>query len=346
MSGISRMIQWMLRVGILIASLGLHFVIVAAYARRWDRAAAITVFPFWAWGGLGLILALVGWIFGRSRWAFVMMIVWIVTILVGSDETRPLLRSADTKPLIGLPPDEQGGRPLRVVTLNCRRMNRVSAEEILPWQPDIVLLQEAPPPAAVLALANRLYPDGKPQEHALGGYSCAVLTRGKIKGFITAIGQNSAPSLLRVLPCTIEMDGALMHVVCVHLQGAVTDVGLHRRSTWALHYRNRQSRRAEMVDVRHYLETLRVLQSAPIVIGGDFNAPAGDAVFRELQPDFTDAFATVGAGWGNTFPNHTPVLRIDHLYANALLKPLRARTVKTVNSDHRMVVADFLLQKP
>ena len=359
MHGILKFLRWCVRSGLPLAGLALHFVICLAYARRWDRVAALTVFPFWAWGILGFLSAFVSWLFFRSRFAGIMSLIWLATIFIGSDETRPLLRINTEKPLVGLPPDYQGKRLLRIITLNCKEMNPISAEEIIPWKPDIVLLQEAPYPQYLAALSNKLYPDGKPQEHFVGGYDCAVLTRGKITRWMSTVGRNNFPNVLRVLPCNIELDDRLMYVVCVHLQGAVTDVGLHRSSTWELHYRNRQSRRAEMIDVRKYLDALRFMPSnlvdgkiipatpemidAPIVIGGDFNAPAGDAVFRELEPDFTNAFDAVGSGWGNTFPNKSPLLRIDHIYTNPQLTPIRARTVESVNSDHRMIVADFIL---
>ena len=338
---LSRIVSWCLRVGLPLAALGLHLVIVVTYARRWDHAAALTVFPFWAWGLLGLSMSLIAWIIGRKRFALGMTLLWLVTTIAGSDETRPLLRFGVQKPLVGLPPDENGHRLLRVVTLNCHHMNPIAAEEVLPWAPDIVLLQEAPSNHALMELAAKLYPDGQPKDHVAGGWECAVLTRGKIQGYITTPAMQHVPNL-SVLPVKIELDGRTIHAVSVHLQGAVTNVSLHRLSTWELHYRNRLSRRAEMVDVRHYLEALQVWKSAPVVIGGDFNAPAGDAVYRELEPDLIDAFSAVGSGWGDTFPNSSPLLRIDHLYSNSQLKAIRARTVECVNSDHRMVVADFL----
>ena len=339
---LSQLVSWGLRIGLPLGALGLHLVVVLAYARRWDHAAAFTVFPFWAWGLLGLGMSLLGWLVGRKRFALGIVFLWLVSIFIGSDETRPLLRFHRQQPLIGLPADENGHRLLRVVTLNCRHMNPIAAEEVIPWSPDIVLLQEAPSNFSLREMARKLYPDGKPETHVVGGWECAVLTRGTIQGYVTTPAMLRVPNL-SVLPVKIALDGQTIHAVSVHLQGAVTSISLHRPSTWELHYRNRLSRRAEMVDVRHYLEALQVWQSAPVVIGGDFNAPAGDAVFRELEPDFTDAFAAVGTGWGNTFLNTSPLLRIDHLYSNAPLQAIRSRTVESINSDHRMVVADFLV---
>ncbi len=341
-----RGLGWCCRMGWPWGGLALHFGIVAAYARRWDRAAALTVFPFWAWCGLGVILVLLGWKWQRRRASVFLLVLWLVTLVIGSDETPPLLRWRAQRPVPGVPADDGGRHLLRVISLNCRHMNPVSAEEVLPWHPDVVLLQEAPSHQALALLAQKLYPDGQPT-HVLGGYEVAVLTRGEVLPLYTlsvdAGGNIVSPFLMRELPCSIKLDGRMLHVVSVHLQGAVTEVGLHRAAAWQSHYMNRISRREEMRDLRRFLEVRKLYGMAPILIGGDFNAPAGDAVFRELTPDFTDAFAAVGSGWGDTFPNKTPLLRIDHIYASSQLQPVRACTVETANSDHRMVVADFAL---
>jgi endonuclease/exonuclease/phosphatase (EEP) superfamily protein YafD len=338
-----RLLRSLLRTGFPLAALALHLTVVACFARRWDKATAVTVIPFWAWGGAGMLLAGVSLAVFRTRFALGILALWLVTTVVGSDETRPLLRVTAEKPREGTPSDFEGRKVLRVVSLNCRKFNPVAAEEVLAWQPDVVLLQEAPFPSQLRSLATKLAPGGRPEDHFTGGYECAILSRGKVIPLGNVGVAAMRPDLIHVMPCRIELDGRNLHAICVHLQGAVTQVGLHRRAVWEMHYHNRQSRRSEMIQARMWLEALK-LSSTPIVIGGDFNAPAGDAVFRELEPDFVDAFRAAGSGWGNTYPNSTALVRIDHIYANARLKPVRARTVESVNSDHRMVIADFVEQ--
>jgi endonuclease/exonuclease/phosphatase (EEP) superfamily protein YafD len=108
------------------------------------------------------------------------------------------------------------------------------------------------------------------------------------------------------------------------------------------HYNNRQERRmalARVLGVQRFIS-----RQHAAIIGGDFNAPAGDAVFDLLsRSGFRDAFTEAGSGWPDTYPNTAPVLRIDHLWVNAGIVPQRAAAVKTLHSDHRMVVCDFLL---
>ena len=53
-----------------------------------------------------------------------------------------------------------------------------------------------------------------------------------------------------------------------------------------------------------------------MILGGDFNAPQGDAAFRPLAPRLRDAFRDGGQGWGNTITNDTPFLRIDQVWVS------------------------------
>ena len=59
---------------------------------------------------------------------------------------------------------------------------------------------------------------------------------------------------------------------------------------------------------------------------------------------FSDGVPATGIGWPDTYPNQAPLLRIDHLWSNARLVPLRTRAVRTKHSDHRMVVCDYLMR--
>jgi endonuclease/exonuclease/phosphatase (EEP) superfamily protein YafD len=77
------------------------------------------------------------------------------------------------------------------------------------------------------------------------------------------------------------------------------------------------------------------------VLGGDFNSAAGDAVFRLLRPRLSDSFAVAGRGWGATFSNELPTLRIDQLWISQQLRAIAVSAHPTQFSDHRMVVADI-----
>ena len=328
--------RFLFTTGLTWAALGLHLLVCACYLRRWDKVAAITVFPFWAWCGAGALMAGVAWLVARRKLPAAIFGLWIGTALVGSDETRPLLRLTAERPLPGPPQPFQGTAPLRIVTMNCRAgmWHPEALQEVEPWQADIVFLQEAPRPEELQKFAAKLY--GEPGGHWTGGSNCGILARGRINGIITGWQPSSILATVEVRP------GKFLEVACVHLQGAETDVQLWKREAFLHHYWNRKSRLSELTQLLG-LQRL-ISRQNPAIIGGDFNAPAGDAVFDLLKAvGFRDAFAEAGSGWPDTYPNSAPMLRIDHLWVNARVSPVRAAAVKTLHSDHRMVVCDFLL---
>jgi endonuclease/exonuclease/phosphatase (EEP) superfamily protein YafD len=86
--------------------------------------------------------------------------------------------------------------------------------------------------------------------------------------------------------------------------------------------------------------------SVPLIVGGDFNAPAGDAVFRLLRPRLRDAFAEAGCGWGNTIINDFPFARIDQIWIGRHWQAIAVQAQPSAHSDHRIVIADLLLEVP
>lgn len=106
---------------------------------------------------------------------------------------------------------------------------------------------------------------------------------------------------------------------------------------WQAYAENRRVRREQLREVAEYLATIP--SAVPIILGGDFNAPGGDAIFRLLRPRLHDAFAEGGTGWGNTALNDLPVSRIDQLWVSQLFRAHALHAQRTQNSDHRMVVS-------
>ena len=102
-----------------------------------------------------------------------------------------------------------------------------------------------------------------------------------------------------------------------------------------------------MIELHYALETLKqktAFPRLPAIVAGDFNASANDPAYDLLKPQFTDAFSSVGTGWGNTYHRAFPLLRIDHIYSSDKLIPLRSRAIKIPHTDHRMVVADYIFR--
>lgn len=308
---------------------------VYCFALQPDRYAAFTVMPIWLWGGIGLIFSLGAGYGFRARFSLIVSGVWIITLLIGADEAQVLLHHSQGPPVPGHAQPFEGKPVIRVLTQNCATfLFGNPAPDIAAWQPDIVLLQDAYPYQAK-QIADTLY-------GGQGDFRChetnAIVTRYKIEREIATPNQRDQQVTLR-LP-----DGKSIELVNVHLATAATDLRLWRKSTWIDHRINRSIRSSELAQTRLILQRSTDLPNTPTLLGGDFNSPANDLIHRQLTRDFADAFTAVSTGWGNTFQHRLPILRIDRLYANRRLTPVRCRAVTTRHSDHRLVVADFLMK--
>ncbi|MDB6076761.1 MAG: hypothetical protein JWO82_508 [Akkermansiaceae bacterium] len=320
-------------------SLALHLFTVFAYSRQPDRLAAFTVMPVWVWGGCGLALSIAAFWFLRASLSLVVTGVWALTVLLAADEARALTRLGSAPPKMGAPPLVNGSRPLRIVTLNCSYFDYDKGfnpiDDIAKWDPDIVLLQEVHT-YQVKKICEQLYgPSGDSRCHQ---NSNGVATRWKITREVRNL-------LYRDQQLTVQTpDGIDIEILNIHLATAATDLRFWRSSCWATHLQNRLGRRTEMA------AALGLLRSEgggrPSIVGGDFNAPPGDPIQRMVLRDHQDAFAAVGSGWGNTFQRRIPIHRIDRINVSREFTPLHCAAFTTRFSDHRMVIADFLLNPP
>jgi endonuclease/exonuclease/phosphatase (EEP) superfamily protein YafD len=93
------------------------------------------------------------------------------------------------------------------------------------------------------------------------------------------------------------------------------------------------------------LERLRALRAGrPLVIFGDFNTPTGSVhLDRWRDAGLREAFDVSGRGLASTWPAPCPVLTLDHVWV-AGLRPLAARHVSTLHSDHRRVEVELELE--
>jgi vancomycin resistance protein VanJ len=134
------------------------------------------------------------------------------------------------------------------------------------------------------------------------------------------------------------MKGTSIDVISLRLFPCPVRFDLWSPRCWAVYRENREKRRGEMLTISRYIQTLN--SERPLIVGGDFNAPPGDAVFRLLAP-LVDAFRDAGRGWGGTIINEVPALRIDQIWCTVELTALAAFAQRTEHSDHRMVIADL-----
>jgi len=131
-------------------------------------------------------------------------------------------------------------------------------------------------------------------------------------------------------------------VICTRLVPAVFRLDLWSPDCWREQRENRQKRREQLRVIVRRLDS--VPASVPLIVGGDFNAPQGDAVFHLLQTRLHDAFREGGRGWGDTVTNDFPVLRIDQVWASEAFRAVNVVVRGTRHSDHRMVIGDLVLR--
>lgn len=309
-----------LRAGLLATSALLCAGLAICYALQPDACVALTIWPPWLWLLPGISLTWLSWSRTTRRSVLGITCFWLLFLLVCAEEPRSLARMA-------LPRSSERG--LRVVSLNCGGGSPAAAAEVATFTPDLVLLQEAPTEPKVRELGKRLF-GADANVHC--GLDTAILVRGKLQPSTLPRGTSHFVAARVRLASVGEVE-----VVSLRLVPPVVRFDLWSPGCWQDYEENRKIRREQLREVTDYLASIP--PHMPVLLGGDFNAPAGDAIFRLLQPQLHDAFTESGVGWGNTALNDMPVSRIDQLWVSRPFRALSLQTVQTQNSDHRMIAA-------
>jgi vancomycin resistance protein VanJ len=297
-----------------------------AYWRRYDEWAAVTLFPVWCWAALGIVLVILGTSQWRRRKAVLLVGLWAAFLVAFADAPWSVVRAF------------QSGSPrgdLRVATLNCAGIGGALQKVVL-YQPDIVLVQESPIADELSAVARELFGD---EAQVLRGPDASILARGDV----TTV-EVPAPYRENFVHARVTIDGKLTNVISLRLYPCPVRIDLWSRDCWKSYEANRVTRRRQLERVANYVNTLP--EDEPLIVGGDFNCPPGDAVLWLLQPRLTDAFTVAGRGWGATIIDVAGVsmIRIDQIWTSRQLTAMKVFAAPAVPSDHRMVVADFLVK--
>jgi vancomycin resistance protein VanJ len=205
------------------------------------------------------------------------------------------------------------------------------ASVILRQRPDVLLIQEIEPDVlARLTAALRTLYEGSPvhlaHEPEIGQ---AIVSRWPVE---------SSTSLRR--------KGNAQRAVLRTPAGPVTVFNVHplRIGGWHRRYSKLEALLREDV----------AAVSGPVILGGDFNAPARSDLHRLLSRALREPQAERGVGFGFTYPAALgsplgvvpalPLVRIDHLFVSRQVVALRAGTLEDAGgSDHRPIWADLAL---
>jgi len=301
------------------------FCLFAAVICWWqpDSWAVFLIWPRWLWIVPGLLLAGLSWHRPAKRFGVVAGLVWLVYAGIFVEELHWHLR-----------PSVPAGVPFRVVSLNCAGGNKLAAAEVIALNPDIAFFEESPSAREVAEVAHKLY--GTDAGFAVNG-DTSLIARGRVAPVDVARQWKMHFTEARV---TLT-NGSQVDAICVRLWPYNLRADVLTPDCWR-----------DQADVRHRQRELMnwliermdsIPCDVPLIVGGDFNLAGNDAMMRMLKPRLHDTFLVAGTGLGNTLINEFPFVRIDQIWASDTVSASRVFVRRTINSDHRMVVADLVL---
>ena len=304
---------------------------------RADALMMATVFPVFVWLISGLFVSM---LVSFKRWRIGLLIAWLLAAFFLGDSPISMVRG-----LIPVDADWQSAResatglkaeqgtPIRVVTINCLSNIR-SLKECLELDPDVVLLQESPSRKQVLDLSTTEFSDYS----VVWSGDASLFVKGSVNPFPVPQEINGQ----YVLATVGLKNGAKFNVGSTRLIPSVLRFDLWNVEAWSEFADNRADRRVQLQMIYDQIKV--EANSLPTIFGGDFNAPARDAIFEILKPVFHDSFVQAGRGWGKTIVNEYPAQRIDQVWCTEHFNAVSVTAKKTKNSDHRMVISDLWLK--
>ena len=307
------------------------------YWQRPDEWAWLTCIPAWCWLVPGLLLLVPA--IGKATWrpALFTLMAWLAFTGFCVEESRSLVRGWLTaaRAESTWQQESQSGRAIRVVSLNCSVCNIEAAREAIAQNPDLILLQESPPQAALDTLVKTSFGEAA---QMLAGADSSIIVRGKILAITPApVTRDFVQARVR-----LARSGQEIEVFGLRLKPPMVKIDVWTAATRREFAEDRRYRRTSIEALADRLRS--VPESVPVIMGGDFNVPAGEPCLNGLKPRLRDSFDCAGIGWGNTAIQPIYGHRIDQIWTSQQIEPIRVTAGASKFSDHRMVICDLTLK--
>lgn len=324
----TQMRKWM-KISLLILS-GIFWIFsFLAYWFQPDALFAYTFFPAWMWGIVGIIAALFFAKLLGKRNTLIISLLWFGFLLRFAEETHIPFQYIRYMKYSRLNVNK-----IRIASINCAGGSFEAVKEAVSKKPDFILIQESPSMQELIKLSKSVY--GKDSFYVYGPDTSIIGT-----GRVVRIVRDKARAVFTYaeIETSVFKKSKTIGLMSIHVLPPDFRTDLWNIECWNAHKQIRIDRKNDMDYVKNCLDTIN--SSIPLVVGGDFNAPAGDGIFNVLKPKLRDSFTIGGVGWGNTVLNEVPVERIDQVWFNKELNVNDCRAFETKNSDHRMVICEY-----
>lgn len=254
----------------------------------------------------------------------------------------------------------EGATVFTVITHNIGQTSKDAFDNSFPTaKPDVILLQDVTAGGGRQQDYKRRYPGLK--EVTLGQFILLTPHPVESSRYVDGADWHNKPIAARFV---INAGGKKIAVYTVHLptpRGSLAHV-VSPRVLAEMFWLSRAptdgfpSYRAWLnarVELARKLAAALDQEKLPFLVGGDFNMPDHGMLYHTFASRLTDAHARVGQGWGLTFPGSREGgvaglvgawLRLDYWFANASWEPLECRVAADEHSQHRAVLARFLLK--
>jgi len=138
----------------------------------------------------------------------------------------------------------------------------------------------------------------------------------------------------------VNVHGVPVNLLSVRLiAGRAKDKTLAENWKWGRYLLNMQEQEQKVI--MDYLATI----NAPMVFGGDFNAPPSARVIKKFHSIARDAYFADHLYGNFTFRTNFPTMRLDYIFHSPDLIPVDTKIIRIGLSDHFPVKCEFLVPK-